>query len=96
MYLTATPMPSVTITPPGRNSSKFPGIAPAPLDSPGELFRRILDGEPSVEDVLAMIQYKMFLKLKGPEEFMRLGDPVLIGLTWDALMSKDWKLEVFP
>ena len=89
-------MVRIVITTPEGNSEKFTGIAPAHLDSPGELFRELLYGEPSVKGVLAMIQYKLSLKLKGSDEFMRLGDPVLIGLTWEALMSKDWKLEVFP
>ena len=98
MYLTATPMPSITITPPGKNSSKFPGNA-QPLDSPGELCQELLNGEPDVEGVLAMMQYKLYCKeskYETPLEFADSEDYRLISETWDALMRKDWKLEIFP
>lgn len=91
-------MPQIRITTPEGNSSEFPGIAKN-LGSPGKLFRDLLDGEPSVEGVLAMMQYKMYCKLtkyKTPLEFLGSEDKRLIDDTWDALMSKGWKLEIFP
>ena len=93
LQLTITVMPTIFITPPEGERHECASI-PENSDSPGELFRRILDGEPNVYDVLEMLHYKLFLKLKDPKEFMRLGDPVLIDLTWDVLVTRGWKLEI--
>jgi hypothetical protein len=92
-------MPLIRITPPRENSSEFPGIAKDLVGSPGKLFRELLDGEPSVEGVLAMMQYKMYCKMtkyKTPLEFLESDDQKVIDETWDALMNMGWTLEVFP
>ena len=91
-------MPIIRITPPGGNSEEFPGIAKN-LDSPAKLFRDLLDGEPSIEGVLAMMQYKLYCKMtkyETPLEFSNSDDQKIIDDTWVALMNMEWTLEVFP
>ena len=92
------PMLHFRITTSEGQLQEFPGFA-KDLDSPKILFQELRKGETNVEGVLAMMQYKLYCKeskYKTPIEFLDSEDSYLIDNTWDALMSKGWKLEILP